>query len=48
MLLSIVDDYMVLFDPFDETLTGATTPGQSGPESHSNEEVLDIPQAPGL
>ena len=31
--------------PIDETLTGTTTPGQSGPKSNSNEEVLQIPQS---
>ena len=30
--------------PRDRTLSGATTPGQSGPESNSNKEVLHIPQ----
>ena len=29
------------------TLSGATTPGQSGPGSNSNEGVLRIPQGPG-
>ena len=27
------------------TLTGTTTPGQSGPRSHDNEGVLHIPQS---
>ena len=31
--------------PIDRTLTGATTPGQSGPGSDGNEEVLYIPQS---
>ena len=29
----------------DETLTGTTTPGQSGPGSSGNEQVLHIPQS---
>ena len=29
----------------DRTLFGATNPGQSGPESDGNEEVLCIPQS---
>ena len=32
----------------DKTLSGATTPGQSGPRSDGNEEVLRIPKAPAL
>ena len=28
----------------DGTLTGTTTPGQSGPRSNGTEEVLDTPQ----
>ena len=31
--------------PIDWTLSGATTPGQSGPESDGNERVLCIPQS---
>ena len=31
--------------PIDRTLSGATTPGQSGPGSDSNEGVLCIPQS---
>ena len=31
--------------PIDRTLSCATTPGHSGPESDSNEEVLHIPQS---
>ena len=31
--------------PPDKTLSGATTPGQSGPGSNGNEEVLYIPQS---
>ena len=34
--------------PMDRTLSGATTPSQSGPGSDSNEEVLRIPKAPAL
>ena len=30
--------------PIDKTLSGTTTPGQSGPGSDGNEEVLNIPQ----
>ena len=30
--------------PIDRTLSGATTPGQSGPGSDGNEGVLRIPQ----
>ena len=32
--------------PIDRALSDATTPGQSGPESNGNEEVLCIPQSP--
>ena len=31
--------------PIDRTLSGATTPGQSGPGSDGNEGVLHIPQS---
>ena len=31
--------------PKDRTLSGATTPGQSGPEIYGNEGVLRIPQS---
>ena len=31
--------------PIDRTLSGATTPGQSGPGSNGNEEVLRILQS---
>ena len=34
--------------PIDRVLSGATTPGQSGPESNGNEEVLHIPQSPSI
>ena len=30
--------------PIDRTISGATTPGQSRPESNGNERVLHIPQ----
>ena len=30
--------------PIDKTLSGATTPVQSGPGNNSNERVLHIPQ----
>ena len=33
--------------PIDRTLSGATTPGQSGPGSDGSEEVLHIPQIIG-
>ena len=36
---------LVLFNPIDRTLSGATTPGQSGPGSDGNEGVLRIPQS---
>ena len=29
-------------------LSGATIPGQSGPERNDNEEVLRIPQSPSI
>ena len=32
----------------DRTLSDATTPDQSGPGSDGNEEVLRIPQSPGI
>ena len=35
---------LVLFNPLIGTLSGATTPGQSGPGSDGNEGVLHIPQ----
>ena len=31
--------------PIDRTLSGATTPGQGGPGSDSNKQVLHIPQS---
>ena len=34
--------------PIDRTLSGATTPGQSGPESDGNEGVLRIPQSSSI
>ena len=36
---------LVLFKPIDRALSGATTPGQSGPGSDGNEGVLRIPQS---
>ena len=33
----------VLFDPY-RTLSGATTPGQSGPGRNGNEGIVHIPQ----
>ena len=35
---------LILFNPLIGPLSGATTPGQSGPGSNGNEEVLRIPQ----
>ena len=37
--------YFSFIWPIDKTLLGATTPGQSGPGSNGNEEVLHIPQS---
>ena len=34
--------------PIDNTLTGTTTPGQSGPGSYDNKKVLHIPQTQEL
>ena len=34
--------------PIDTTLSGATTPGQSGPGINSNEGVLSIPQSSNI
>ena len=34
--------------PIDRTLSGATTPGQSGPGSNGNEGVLHIPQSSSI
>ena len=34
--------------PIDRTLLGVTTPGQSGPGSNSNDEVLHIPQSSSI
>ena len=34
--------------PIDRTLSGATTPGQSGPGSGCNEGVLRIPQSSSI
>ena len=34
--------------PIDKALSGATTPGQSGPGSNGNEGVLHIPQSSSI
>ena len=34
--------------PIDRTLSGATTPGPSGPESDGNERVIHIPQSSSI
>ena len=34
--------------PIDRTILGATTPGQNGPGSDSNEEILHIPQCSSI
>ena len=34
--------------PIDRALSDATIPGQSRPESHGHENVLRIPQSPGI
>ena len=34
--------------PIDRTLSGATTPGQSGHGSDDHEEVIDIPQSSSI
>ena len=34
--------------PIDKTLSGATTPGQSGPGRNGNEGVLHIPQSSSM
>ena len=39
---------LILFNPIDRAQLGATTPGQSGPESNGNEEVLHISQGPSI
>ena len=39
---------LVLFKPIYRTLSGATTPGQSGPGSNGNEGVLRIPQSSSI
>ena len=38
---------LVLFNPI-RALSGATTPGQSGPGSNGKEGVLGIPQGPDI
>ena len=35
-------------EPIDRALSGATTPGQSGPGSDDNEGVLHIPQSSSI
>ena len=37
-----------LFDPWDETLTGTTTLGQSGPGSNDSERIFHISKPPEL
>ena len=37
-------DPNIYIRPIDGTLTGTTIPGQSGPESNGNEDVLNTPQ----
>ena len=39
---------LVLFNPYIGPLSGATTPGQSGPGSDGNEGVLRIPQSSSI
>ena len=39
---------LVLFNPQIGPLSGATTPGQSGPGSNGNEGVLHIPQSSSI
>ena len=39
---------LVLFNPLIGPLSGATTPGQSGPGSNGNEGVLRIPQSSSI
>ena len=39
---------LVQFNPYIEPLSGATTPGQSGPGSDDNEGVLHIPQSSSI
>ena len=41
----IINTQFSSFWPFDKTLSDATTPGKSRPESDGNEEVLHIPQS---
>ena len=48
MISCIPIEYKSFFNksiwPIDETLTGTTTPGQGGPGSNGNKEVLHTPQ----
>ena len=39
---------LVLFDPYIGSLSGATTPGLSGPGNDGNEGVLHIPLSPTI
>ena len=39
---------LLLFNQKDRALSGATTPGQSGPGSNGNEGVLRIPQSSSI
>ena len=39
---------LVLFNPYIGPLSGATTPGQSGPGSNGNKGVLHIPQSSSI
>ena len=42
----VVKHYFFINSFFDETLTGTTIPGQSGPKSNGDEGVLHTPQGP--
>ena len=39
---------LVLFNPLLGSVSGATTPDQSGPGSDGSKEVLHIPQSPSI
>ena len=45
MFAQSLNSQTVLFDPIDRTLSGATIPGQSGPESNGNEGIPYITQS---
>ena len=47
VLFSISTQFSSIW-PIDRTLSGATTPGQSGPGSNGNEGVLHIPQCSSI